>query len=60
MRAELTARGEPHLDGSGCELAMKELAARAREHDARRQRRGQSDVNYGAEPEQVPAEGWIP
>jgi hypothetical protein len=31
----------------------------AREHEERRQRRGNSDVNYGAAEEQVPAEGWV-
>lgn len=32
---------------------------RAREHEERRQRRGETDVNYGAREDQVPAEGWV-
>ncbi len=31
----------------------------AREHEERRQRRGETDVNYGANEDQVPAEGWV-
>jgi hypothetical protein len=32
---------------------------RAREHEERRARRRETDVNYGASEEQVPAEGWV-
>lgn len=32
---------------------------RAREHEARREKRGETDVNYGAREDQVPAEGWV-
>lgn len=43
-----------------CERADDATAWLAREHEERRVRRGETDVNYGASEEQVPAEGWIP
>ncbi|WP_437310134.1 hypothetical protein [Sorangium sp. So ce388] len=37
----------------------RDIDERAREHEERRQRRGETDVNYGAREDQVPAEGWV-
>lgn len=61
MRWTEDSRGErAPLVGPGREQALALVAARAREDEEARRHRARSDVQAGAQPEQVPAEGWVP
>jgi hypothetical protein len=47
-------------DSEGRDVALDARADRELDIEERRQRRGETDVNYGASEEQVPEIGWIP